>query len=52
MWEQFDRDKLFAEVWAEPVQSVAKRYGLSDVGLKKLCSRLQIPTLPVGIGPS
>lgn len=44
MWEQVDRDKLFAEVWAEPVQSVAKRYGLSDVGLKKLCSRLQIPT--------
>jgi len=48
MWEQFDRDKLFAEVWAEPVQSVAKRYGLSDVGLKKLCSRLQIPTPPRG----
>lgn len=48
MWEQVDRDKLFAEVWAEPMQSVAKRYGLSDVGLKKLCSRLQIPTPPRG----
>ena len=48
MWVQFDRDKLFAEVWGEPVQSVAKRYGLSDVGLKKLCSRLQIPTPPRG----
>jgi len=48
MWEQFDRDKLFAEVWAEPVQSVAKRHGMSDVGLKKLCSRLQIPTPPRG----
>ncbi len=23
MLEQFDRDKLFVEVWAEPVQSVA-----------------------------
>lgn len=48
MWEQVDRDKLFAEVWAEPMQSVAKRYALSDVGLKKLCSRLQIPTPPRG----
>lgn len=48
MWEQYDRAKLLEEVWAEPVQIVAKRYGLSDVGLKKLCSRLLIPTPPRG----
>lgn len=48
MVERYDRAKLLEEVWAEPVQVVAPRYGLSDVGLKKLCSRLQIPTPPRG----
>ncbi|WP_258198114.1 hypothetical protein [Pseudomonas viridiflava] len=48
MVERYDRAKLLEDVWAEPVQVVAPRYGLSDVGLKKLCSRLQIPTPPRG----
>jgi len=48
MVERYDRAKLLDEVWSEPVQAVAPRYGLSDVGLKKLCSRLQIPTPPRG----
>lgn len=39
-----NREQLLAEVWAEPLQSVAPRYSLSDVGLKKLCARLQVPT--------
>ncbi len=44
MREEYDRAKLLDEVWAEPVMVVAPRYGLSDVGLKKLCTRLQVPT--------
>ncbi|MGU4206547.1 hypothetical protein [Pseudomonas aeruginosa] len=44
MPEQYDRALLLDEVWAEPMSVVAPRYGLSDVGLKKLCARLQIPT--------
>ncbi|MCV3818922.1 hypothetical protein [Pseudomonas aeruginosa] len=44
MREQYDRAQLLDEVWAEPVSVVAPRYGLSDVGLKKLCARLQVPT--------
>jgi hypothetical protein len=48
MVERYDRAKLLEEVWSEPVQLVAPRYGLSDVGLKKLCTRLQIPTPPRG----
>lgn len=44
MMQRYDREKLLEEVWSEPVQVVAPRYGLSDVGLKKLCTRLQIPT--------
>src|SRR6059058_1607193 len=48
MVERYDRATLLEEVWSEPVQVVAPRYGLSDVGLKKLCSRLHIPTPPRG----
>lgn len=44
MREEYDRGLLLDEVWAEPVSTVALRYGMSDVGLKKLCARLQIPT--------
>lgn len=44
MREEYDRALLLDEVWAEPVTLVALRYGLSDVGLKKLCRRLQVPT--------
>jgi hypothetical protein len=35
-------------VWNEPVETVAKRLGLSDVGLGKLCRRHNIPTPPRG----
>ncbi|MFJ5296844.1 hypothetical protein ACIQAL_09995 [Pseudomonas sp. NPDC088368] len=48
MVEQYDRAKLLDEVWTEAVTIVAPRYQLSDVGLKKLCGRLQIPTPPRG----
>ena len=42
--EQYDRALLLEQVWTDPMTAVALHYGLSDVGLKKLCSRLQIPT--------
>jgi len=48
MHQEYDRAKLLEEVWAEPVLIVALRYQLSNVGLKKLCSRLLIPTPPRG----
>ena len=38
-----DREKLYEEVWSEPVTTAAKRYGLSDVGLAKICKKLAIP---------
>lgn len=37
------RQYLFEQVWTEPVTKVAKRYGLSDVGLAKVCRRYHIP---------
>jgi hypothetical protein len=38
------REQLYELVWTEPMQVLGPRYGMSDVGLKKACTRLRIPT--------
>lgn len=45
---RFEREKLFDEVWATPVTKLAKGYGLSDVGLRKICVALDVPLPPRG----
>jgi hypothetical protein len=49
-WQKttFERQKLFDEVWATPVTKLAKKYGLSDVGLRKICVSLDVPLPPRG----
>lgn len=37
------RDKLYEEVWAEPMVVVAARYGLSSNFLGRVCERLNVP---------
>ncbi|MGB7493303.1 MAG: hypothetical protein WBR26_24455 [Candidatus Acidiferrum sp.] len=37
------REELYEKVWTTPMQKLALRFGLSDVGLAKLCRRHQIP---------
>jgi len=37
------RAQLYSEVWANPVQTVAARYGISGVGLAKLLKRHRVP---------
>lgn len=44
----YEREKLYKEIWAEPMTTVAKRYGISDVALRKHCKKLEIPTPPNG----
>lgn len=39
----FERQELYNEVWTEPMTTVAKRYEISDVGLRKICVKLDIP---------
>lgn len=39
----WNRDELYEEVWATPMQILAKKYGISDVGLAKVCRKLSIP---------
>jgi hypothetical protein len=40
---RYNRAKIYEEIWSEPIQHVAKRYGISDVGLAKVCRKLDVP---------
>ncbi|RKE25908.1 hypothetical protein B0G76_7481 [Paraburkholderia sp. BL23I1N1] len=46
--QDFEREKLYEEIWSEPVKRVSKRYEISDVGLRKICISLDIPVPPRG----
>ena len=37
------RQELYEKVWTTPMQKLSKEFGLSDVGLAKLCRRHDIP---------
>lgn len=39
----YNRLVLYEQVWQEPVTAVSARYGISDVGLRKICSQLKVP---------
>lgn len=45
---RYERGKLYEEVWAEAVTTVAKRYGISDVAFRKICKQLAVPLPPLG----
>ena len=42
------RTQLYELVWTTPIQKLATRFGLSDVGLAKVCKRHKIPRPPRG----
>ena len=44
----WDRHELYEKVWQFPLRKLAAEYGISDVGLAKVCRKLEIP-LP-GLG--
>ncbi len=46
--ESYEREKLYEEVWKEPVLVIAKRYGVSNVALAKACRKLAVPLPPRG----
>ncbi|MGO9312131.1 MAG: hypothetical protein ACLQBD_28580 [Syntrophobacteraceae bacterium] len=45
---EVSRKELYDQVWAEPMLKVAKKYGISGVGLAKICRRNNIPVPPRG----
>ena len=42
------RADLYEKVWATPMRILAKAFGMSDVGLAKVCRRHNVPVPPVG----
>lgn len=42
------RKELYDLVWAEPLSRLAKRFKISDNGLRKICKRMNIPTPAMG----
>lgn len=42
------RKQLYEQVWSQPVSILAKEYGLSDVGLAKICKKHEIPRPSLG----
>jgi hypothetical protein len=45
---EWNREKLYEQIWASPLRTVAREYGLSDVGLAKVCKKLNIPKPGLG----
>jgi hypothetical protein len=45
---RYDRRALYDQVWSQPVQVVAKSYGISGTALAKTCRKLRIPVPPRG----
>ena len=39
----YNREKLYKEVWSQPVIRIAPSYGISGVALAKVCRKLQVP---------
>lgn len=39
----YDRKELYEAIWSTPASTLAKKLGLSDVGLAKICKRFDIP---------
>lgn len=48
LMSRYDREKIYEEIWAEPIMHVAKRYSMSAVGLGKICMKLKIPRPGLG----
>ena len=44
----FTRKELYDLVWAQPMLTLAKKYNISDVGLRKICKRLEVPVPKAG----
>src|SRR5688572_25554454 len=46
--ELLTRQKLYNLVWSQSMLSLSKKYDISDVGLRKICLKLNIPIPKVG----
>ncbi len=42
------RQELYDMVWSKPVVKIAKEFGISDVGVAKICKKMNIPKPGLG----
>jgi len=47
-WTEITREELHELVWSMPMREAAAKLGMSDVGLKKVCKRMDVETPPRG----
>ncbi len=47
-YKEFPRKELYDLAWSTPMTKLSKQFGLSDVGLRKICTKHRIPTPPLG----
>ncbi len=40
---RYNREELYEKVWTQPIQKLAKEYGVSDVALARACKRRGVP---------
>lgn len=40
---RLNREELYEQVWSMPMTKLARQYEISDVGLAKICKKLEIP---------
>jgi len=40
---QYNRNTLYEQIWSQPILTVAKTYGISNVALGKICRKLRVP---------
>jgi hypothetical protein len=43
LMSRYQREVLYEKVWSTPMRCLSKEYGISDVGLAKVCKKLHIP---------
>lgn len=48
---EYEREKLYEEIWAQPIGDVAERYGVTNEAIRRVCDTLCIPAPPVGYWP-
>jgi hypothetical protein len=48
MKETISRDKLYELVWSTPMTTLAKKYLISDSGLRKVCETMSVPLPKAG----
>lgn len=48
LYVEIPREQVYEDVWTSPISQLAEKYGMSGVGLAKLCRRHQISVPPRG----